>query len=148
MIHPFPWGREGHRILDIVREEGADIRRTILCHMNASHFDTEYQTSLADRGACLAYDMLGINHFYPPNMAAPGELAAIDAIAGLVELGFLDRLLLSQDVFLKMMLTRYGGHGYAHILANLPPLFRAAGLAQHHLDVMMVDNPQRLLAFK
>jgi phosphotriesterase-related protein len=148
MIHPFPWGREGHRILDIVEEEGADLQRTILCHMNASHMDTTYQVSLAERGAVLEYDMLGIDHFYPPDMAAPGEIEAIEAIAGLVERGYLAHLLVSQDVYLKMMLTRYGGHGYAHIVRNLPPLFQAAGLTYRHLEVMMVDNPRRLLPFK
>jgi phosphotriesterase-related protein len=148
MVHPFPWGREGHRILDIVAEEGGQSDRTILCHMNASWFDVPYQTSLADRGAVLAYDMLGINHFYPPHMAAPGEIPALEAIAHLIELGYLDRLLLSQDVFLKMMLCTYGGHGYAHILANLPPLFQSAGVTAEHLEVMMVRNPARLLALE
>jgi phosphotriesterase-related protein len=147
MVHPFPWGREGHRILDIVEEEGGNLQRTILCHMNASWFDVQYQTNLADRGAFLGYDMLGINHFYPPNMAAPGEIPAIEAVANLIELGYLDRLLLSQDVFLKMMLCTYGGHGYAHILANLAPLFQAAGVTTEHLDAMLVKNPVHLLAF-
>jgi len=147
MVHPFPWGREGHRILDIIEEEGGNLQRTILCHMNASWFDLRYQTRLADRGAVLEYDMLGINHFYPPNMAAPGEIPALEAVANLIGIGYLDRLLLSQDVFLKMMLCAYGGHGYAHILANLAPLFQAAGVTAEHLDVMLVKNPARLLAF-
>ena len=81
-------------------------------------------------------------------MAAPGEIPALEAIAHLIELGYLDRLLLSQDVFLKMMLCTYGGHGYAHILANLPPLFRSAGVTAEHLEVMMVRNPARLLALE
>lgn len=147
MVHLFPWGREGHRVLDIIQEEGADVQRTILCHMNASWFDVEYQTSLADRGAYLEYDMLGINHFYPPDMAAPGEIPALEAIARLIKMGYLDRLLLSQDVFLKMMLRKYGGHGYAHLFVNLPPLFKAAGIGQDHLQAIFVQNPQRLLAF-
>jgi phosphotriesterase-related protein len=147
MVHLFPWGREGHRVLDIIQEEGADVQRTILCHMNASWFDVEYQTSLAERGAYLEYDMLGNNHFYPPDMAAPGEIPALDAVAKLIKLGYLDRLLLSQDVFLKMMLRKYGGQGYAHLFVNLPPLFRAAGIAEDHLHAIFVLNPQRLLTF-
>ena len=39
------------------------------------------------------------------------------AIVRLVDAGFADRILLSHDVFLKMMLTRYGGNGYAYVLA-------------------------------
>ena len=147
MVHLFPWGSEGHRVLDLVQEEGGDVERTVLCHMNASWFDTEYQTSLADRGAYLEYDMLGINHFYPPNMAAPGEIPALEAIAKLVGMGYQDRLLLSQDVYLKMMLRKYGGYGYAHLFVNLPPLYQAAGITRTHLDAFFVENPQQVLGF-
>jgi len=147
MVHLLPWGREGHRVLDLVQEEGGNVEHTVLCHMNASWFDVEYQTSLADRGAFLEYDMLGINHFYPPDMAAPGEIPALEAIAGLIGMGYLDRLLLSQDVYLKMMLRKYGGHGYAHLFVNLPPLFQAAGITQDHLHAVFVENPRQVLGF-
>ena len=45
----------------------------------------------------------------------------------LVDLGFGDRLLLSQDVFLKIMLTRYGGFGYGYILKHFVPRLKRHG---------------------
>ena len=45
----------------------------------------------------------------------------------LVEAGFLDRILLSHDVFLKMMLTRYGGNGYAYVLRHFLPRLERHG---------------------
>ena len=53
---------------------------------------------------------------------SPSDEENARAIARLVEKGYGDRLLLSQDVFLKMMLTRFGGFGYGYILKP----FRAA----------------------
>ena len=50
-VHLPGWVRHGHRVLDIVQEEGADLNHTVLCHMNPSHMDVEYQHTLAKRGA-------------------------------------------------------------------------------------------------
>lgn len=148
MIHLDGWAREGHRALDIVADEGADLQRTILCHMNPSWDDERYQASLAERGAYIAFDMLGNNHVYPhPEGASPDELVAIQAIAQHLRHGRGTRVLLSQDVYLKMMFKRYGGYGYAHILTNLTNLFDAAGIGAEDLESMLVHNPARVLGF-
>src|SRR3984885_8667195 len=44
-VHLPGWVRHAHRVLDIVEEEGANLSHTVLCHMNPSHFDVEYQHS-------------------------------------------------------------------------------------------------------
>lgn len=50
-VHLPGWERLAGRILDVVAEEGGDLTRTILCHMNPSGRDPEYQIDLASRGA-------------------------------------------------------------------------------------------------
>lgn len=147
MIHLDGWGREGHCILDIVQEEGGDPNRTILCHMNPSWEDTDYQCSLAQRGAYIEYDMMGMTYVYPPAKASPDDTSSLRGICALVHAGYLSRVLLSQDVFLKSMLQRYGGLGYTHLLDTLQPQYRAADINQQHLKVMLCENPQRVLAF-
>ena len=59
-----------HEVLDVVEAEGADLRHTVLCHMNPSHDDLAYQTSLADRGAFLEYDMIGMDYYYADQQRA------------------------------------------------------------------------------
>ena len=114
MVHLPGWFRHGHRVLDLVEAEGADLRHTVLCHMNPSHDDVAYQTSLAERGAFIEYDMIGMDYWYADQaVQCPSDEENARAIRRLVDLGHGDRVLLSQDVFLKMMLTRYGGFGYA-----------------------------------
>lgn len=147
MVHLDGWGREGHRVLDLVEAEGANPEKTILCHMNPSWFDLDYQLGLAERGAYIEYDMMGMDYFYPPNKACPSDVETLSAIAELIRCGFLNQLLLSQDVFLKMMLKRYGGLGYDHVFTTLQPYYRMSGISQEHLQVIFSENPQRVLAF-
>lgn len=143
MVHLPGWFRLGSRVLDIVEEEGADVRHTVLCHMNPSHADVAYQSALAARGAFLGYDMIGMDFFYADQQVqCPSDDDAARAILGLIERGHLDRILLSQDVFLKMMLSRYGGNGYAHVLRRFLPRLRRHGLEDAALDALVRKNPR------
>lgn len=143
MVHLPGWFRLGHKVLDIVAEEGADPRHTVLCHMNPSHEDFTYQSELAARGAFIEYDMIGMDFFYADQQVqCPSDEEAARAIVRLVEAGHLDRILLSHDVFLKMMLTRYGGNGYAYVLRHFLPRLGRHGLDDTALDRMMRGNPR------
>lgn len=143
MVHLPGWFRLGHRVLDIAAEEGADLRHTVLCHMNPSHDDFAYQSELASRGAFIEYDMIGMDFFYADQQVqCPSDEESARAIVRLVEAGHLDRILLSHDVFLKMMLTHYGGNGYAYVLRHFLPRLRRHGLEEAALDRMIRGNPR------
>lgn len=147
MVHLPAWYRYAHRVLDIVEEEGAAVGNTILCHMNPSGQDFAYQSSLAQRGAFIEYDMLGMDYWYADQQVqCPSEEDNAKAIAGLIAAGFGNRLLLSQDVFLKMMLTRYGGFGYAYVLKHFIPRLRRHGVAEAAIKAMLVDNPRSIFS--
>ncbi len=64
----------------------------------------------------------------------------------MVDWGYGDRVLLSQDVFLKMMLTRHGGFGYAYLLRHFRPRLRRAGVDEAAIDAMFVTNPRRVFS--
>jgi len=66
------------------------------------------------------------------------------AVMRLIARGALDRVLLSQDVFLKMMLTRYGGFGYAYLQRHFLPRLRRHGATEAQVTRMIVENPRRL----
>jgi phosphotriesterase-related protein len=143
MVHLPGWYRLGHKVLDIVASEGGDLRHTVLCHMNPSHDDLTYQSELAARGAFLEYDMIGMDFFYADQQVqCPSDEESARAILRLVEAGHLDRILLSHDVFLKMMLTYYGGNGYAYVLRHFLPRLKRHGLEDAVLDRMMRGNPR------
>lgn len=145
MVHLPGWERLGHEVLDLVEAEGADPRHTVLCHMNPSHDDPGYQHALAARGAFLGYDMMGMGFFYADQgVQCPDDDAAARAILGLAEAGHGDRVLLSGDVFLKMMLTKHGGQGYAHVPRHVLPRLVRHGMDPAAAGALLVENPARL----
>ena len=147
MVHLPGWYRHGHRVLDVIAAEGADLRHTVLCHMNPSGQDVGYQCALAERGAFLEYDMIGMDYWYADQgVQCPSDEENASAIAGLIARGHLGRLLLSQDVFLKMMLTRYGGFGYAYVLRHFLPRLRRHGLDEAAIETLMVANPRSVFS--
>jgi phosphotriesterase-related protein len=143
MVHLPGWFRVGHRVLDIVAEEGADLRHTVLCHMNPSGGDLEYQVALAERGAFLEYDMIGMDFWYADQgVQCPSDEDNAAAILRLIAHGCTERVLLSQDVFLKMMLTHYGGFGYAYLQRHFLPRLRRHGITDAEIERLVVANPR------
>lgn len=147
MVHLNGWEREGERVLDLIEEEGGDLTKTILCHMNPSYWDLDYQRRLGERGAYLEYDMMGMTYEYPPNKLCPDDGATLGAVKQLIQDGFLERLLLSQDVFLKSQFKRYGGVGFTHVLTTLRTQYERRGIDEAMLETIFTANPRRVLAF-
>lgn len=146
-IHLPGWERLAHRVLDVIEAEGGDLGHTVLCHMNPSWRDLDYQKSLADRGAFLEYDMIGMDYYYAEQRAqCPSDEDNATAIASLIDAGYIGSLLMSQDVFLKMMLTRFGGFGYGYILRHFIPRLARHGVEQAAADRMMIANPKRVFS--
>jgi phosphotriesterase-related protein len=144
-VHLPGWERHAHRVLDIAEQAGLPPRCVVLCHMNPSFNDQAYQRELADRGAFLEYDMIGMDFFYADQQAqCPYDEDNARAIRSLIEDGYIDNLLLSQDVFLKMMLTHYGGFGYGYILRHFVPRLHRHGVSDAQISLMLERNPKRV----
>lgn len=145
MVHLPAWFRLGHEVLDMVEAEGVDPRHVVLCHMNPSHADTHYQVTLAERGAFIEYDMIGMDYFYADQQVqCPSDDDSARGIVHLVDKGYAKNILLSHDVFLKMMLTHYGGNGYAFIQRHFLPRLKRHGLDDATLSGFTVANPRRV----
>jgi phosphotriesterase-related protein len=65
----------------------------------------------------------------------------------LIKDGYINQILVGQDICFKDCLTLYGGFGYAHILNNVMPLMRAKGMSEEQIDTIVVENPRRALQF-
>ena len=91
--------------------------------------------------------MIGMDFWYADQgVQCPSDEENARAIKRLLDAGFADRVLLSQDVFLKMMLTRYGGFGYAYLQKHFFARLKRHGLGEGDLNTLMVDNPRRVFA--
>jgi phosphotriesterase-related protein len=47
----------------------------------------------------------------------------------------------------KFRLRKYGGLGYSHLLENIVPDLKYAGVTDAQVHSMLVENPRRLLPF-
>jgi phosphotriesterase-related protein len=131
------------RILDMVEEEGADIRHTIMEHVYIRPSDFDSQLEIAARGAFLGYDGISCDFNWGFRGSGPCDYELASDVKRLIDAGFIDRVLLSHDVHLKIMLTAYGGNGYSHILRYFLPRLREQGVTDEQIRTILVDNPRR-----
>ncbi len=149
-IHPcHHYGRAKHweLYLDILREEGANVEKCFLGHMDFWAADLDYQKAVLDRGAMVAYDCFGEEMYVRPGWFRPTDQSRVAGVVKLVEAGYAKQILLSAECCYKCTLRKYGGYGYAHVLENIVPDLRYYGVSEPQINTMLVDNPRRLLPF-
>ena len=138
------------QVLEMLRENGADLSRTIFCHIDRTLEDRSALKELAQSGVTLEYDLFGMEvsrlPFYS-HFSMPSDAQRLQRLEWLIEDGFVTQIVVSQDICLKMRLVRYGGTGYAHILHYVVPWMRQRGFTEQHIQTLLVDNPKRLLTF-
>jgi len=148
-IHQPSFRRMAGRVVDIVLEEGGDPQHTIIDHMCASGEDFEYQQKVLESGVYIEYDLIGSDLYYPSiQTSQPSDAENVFNIKRLIDAGYLEQLLLSHDIFIKICLTHYGGRGYGHILKNFVPMLKAAGVTEEQIHTLLVENPRRVFTYK
>ncbi len=134
------------RIMDIVEEEGASLEHTIIDHVQLHPKSIESQLAIAERGAFLGYDSISCSFHWGMRGRGPSDDESAADIKRLIDAGYLSHILLSHDVHLKIMLTKYGGWGYAYILKHFVKRLREYGVTDEQITTMLVDNPKRLFS--
>jgi len=150
MIHPGRHERLPLAIVDFIRKEGADLERTIMCHIERTIADRGVLLELAATGVRLEYDLFGLEtSYYPYNPAfdMPNDGERMRQILFLIEGGYLAQLLMSHDIAYKHCLTKWGGFGYHHLLVNVIPRLRDRGADDRTIQTLLVDNPRRAFTY-
>ena len=149
-VHPGRHPDACGEILDVLEGAGADLTRTVLCHMDRTHPDGAGIEALLDRGAVVEWDFFGIeqSHYWMGEVELPTDLQRLRLIRDFAAKGHGDRIAVSQDICTKTRLVRWGGHGYGHLLRNGPALMRRLGFAESLIAALLRDTPLRLLTLK
>ncbi len=164
-IHP-SWSDElVLETINILGDAGADLSRIIISHIDGIcyPFSPDTMRKIADRGGYIEFDTFGhpVLPFLPlSTTSAPvpttegrlvgrrSEVDRINEIKGLIDEEYLNHILISHDTgSMKHCLVTYGGAGYAHILRNVVPWMRLAGISDEQIHTMIVENPKRVLPF-
>lgn len=144
-------------IIQILDNAGADLNRVVIDHIDLINLPLSYRLEIAKTGGFLEYDIFGYPTFAPSSPNAfysgkgfrnrPCDRERIEQIVELIEAGYINQLLISQDICMKHLMLRYGGHGFAHILRNIIPEMIVRGITRDQINTILIDNPKRLLSF-
>ncbi|HET7357452.1 MAG TPA: hypothetical protein VFJ09_12325 [Nocardioidaceae bacterium] len=123
--------------LDLLAEERVDPGRVVVGHCDMVP-DPSYHLEVARRGAFVELDTVQGESEYDTR-------CRVRWVRNLAEHGFLDRVLLSQDVCLRSNLRALGGSGYAYVPTVFADHLRAGGFDDSDVRTLFVDNPRRAL---
>jgi phosphotriesterase-related protein len=150
IVHTYPWGRCGLEAVAVLTGRGVPPHKISINHVDVE-IDLDYCKRLCDTGAFVEFDNFGKEYYIDRrDRGFAGGVFARDiervrTVRLLVDAGYLDRILVANDVCLKTLLHRYGGWGYDHVLAHIVPMLLDEGLTGAQLDVLLRDNPRRFL---
>jgi phosphotriesterase-related protein len=154
----------GHKAIDILTQEGMDPERIIICHVDEFLFEREvrvllkdpdrwrlnldFARSLLDRGVTISFDLFG--HMFDVEINGVALAMVADwqrcvALVRLIDAGYASQIVLGTDTFIKTLLSRYGGEGYAYLINHVVPTLRSLGVCDYDIKQMTVHNPARLL---
>ena len=128
--------------------EGVDPKRIMIGHM-CGNPSLKYQMDVLSQGVNIAFDRFGLEMFLPDKIR-------IATLIGLLGSGYEDRVMLSHD-FIGCSSGRGGvmpeegrrltaNWSFVHVLRDIIPALKTAGITDAQVRTMMVDNPRRLLS--
>ena len=130
------------RALALLERNGADIEKVHICHVNRAR----WWKDVVSRGATIGLDCFGSIFSIDSETAMnPTDQARIEDLREIFDSGHGDKVLVSNDICMKMRLHKYGGWGYDHIQTNLYPFLYRAGFTDAELSLVFEENPRRFL---
>lgn len=129
--------------IDILTAEGVAPERIVIGHTDTVK-SLEYSVDLLKRGVYIEYDcMMAVK---AGGVVAEHELnRRVTYVRDLVEMGYAERILLSQDVSQRSQQAAQGGPGLTFVFEEFAEAAVAAGIEADALRLMNTDNPRRAL---
>ena len=151
LIHPGRHETSPFEIIDILKEVGTDLTRTVMGHVDRTISKREDFERLAETGCYVEWDLFGTEQSYyianPNGIDMPNDATRMDQIGWLLEGGYEDKIVIAHDICSKQRLIKYGGHGYFYIISHIVPRMRSRGFSDDTIDKILIDNPKSILAF-
>lgn len=119
------------------KAEGLPLDRIVLGHIDLSG-DLDYIRRVLDTGICIGFDTVGKNNYFP-------DAKRVEYLMALEKEGYMDQIVLSEDLTRKSHLKHKGGIGYCYLFETFLPMLKEAGFQQESLDKLLIHNPARIL---
>lgn len=147
-FHQGGFGEEKFQVLDILEEEGVDLRQVVMGHSGVLGDDLPFARRLLARGVLVEFDFLGTPGSPWGTLWPFTDIKAAQGVAALVADGHSDRIVLGGDVCQRVQLKSYGGQGYSYVTEHFLPAVARLGVSDDVIRQIMVDNPARALTFR
>ena len=145
MVKGFTGDLNGIEVLKILDEEKVNLNKVIICHTDAKT-NIKNIKNIIKYGAFAEFDHIGKDfYFLETDFLMDRDFDRVMALKELIDSGYINNILISQDVCLKTDLIKYGGFGYAHILNDIVPIMLKKGITKKEIRTIMVENPKTLL---
>lgn len=147
-VHPGRHPDAPFEIVRLVEQEGVDLSRCVICHMDRTYPDGRGVADLARTGVMVEWDFFGIetSHYWMGDVELPTDRGRLRMIRDLFDRGLEASILISQDICTRTRMKHLGGHGYGHIPRNVRLLMTALGFCEREIAQLLSVNPLRLLA--
>lgn len=133
-------GTMGREQLDIFEEEGVDLSRVVLIHIDRN-LDYGYHKELLERGANIMYDGPSKIKYYPDGWR-------IEVLKKLIADGFVEQLFISNDMGRKSYLKAYGGGpGWEYVHTKCIPRLKKNGITEEEIEQIFIANPREFLSW-
>jgi phosphotriesterase-related protein len=147
-VHPY-FGTRSRVAPELVRfilRQGVDPQRVNICHMDG-YMNLDYQLRVLDMGVNVSFDTFGLEVYYDALEYNHNchDSQREEHLLELLNRGYADQILISQDVCVKIQLGQFGGYGYNHLLSHIVPSLKYEGVSEATIQKLLVDNPRRLL---
>ena len=131
--HTTRWGTLALEQIAMLTEFGVPVDRIIIGHLG-DRVGVKHLLPIAAHGVYLEVDNIGYLDYQPESVRA-------DNVAALVTEGFVDQVLLSEDICMLNHLKYTGGKGYEYLLKVFVQLLRERSVTDEQIHRMMVVNP-------
>ena len=147
-VHPGRRENSPFQILDILRSEGADVSKVCVAHLERTLSNHSKLIELASHKCYIDISLFGkecSNNQYTPELDYPNDAQRLGMVKALIQAGFREKVMMSQDVVCKHDLQCYGGSGYTHLLEHIVPKMKERGISRDIIDSITMENPKKWL---
>ena len=130
-------GNASYEILDYLVSEGVKPEKLIFGHVDERP-DIRLLKKSAKKGSYIQFDTVGKEHWLLDKTRA-------DLIKALIDFGFLNKILISQDRNRYYEMTYGGNKGYCNILDNFVLKLKNVGITNSQINQIIISNPQKAL---
>ncbi len=122
--------------VETLLQNGVESDKIVIGHQDLVN-DTNYHLSILKYGVNIGFDTCG-------KVAYQLDETRAQNIKKLIDLGYGDKIMLSNDISRRSYFTSAGKFGYTAVMNRVIPLLKEYGVDENSINKLLIDNPARI----